>query len=311
MKKRVVVALGHRALGVTLPEQIVAVKNSAKVIADLVEQGYQIAITHSNAPQLGMIHTAMNEFGTSHNDYTAAPMSVCSAMSQGYIGYDLQNAIREELMARGIAKTVSTILTQVVVDPDDKAFRMPTKILGRFMTAQEATEEKKKGNYVVEEPGKGFRRIVSAPHPVDIVEIDAINALLDAGQIVIACGGGGIPVFAKDGKLTGASAIIEKDLAAGKLAELVDADELIILTSVERVCLDHGTSVEKQLDEITVDDAKQYMEEGHFGIYNMLPKFEASVSFVEKREGRKAIITEFNKLKESIKGNTGTTIRNA
>jgi len=310
MKKRVVVALGHRALGVTLPEQIVAVKNSAKSIADLVEQGYQVAITHSNAPQLGMIHTAMNEFGTSHNDYTAAPMSVCAAMSQGYIGYDLQNAIREELIERGITKAVSTILTQVVVDSADKAFRMPTKILGRFMTAQEATEEKKKGNYVVEEPGKGFRRIVSAPHPIDIVEIDAINALLDADQIVIACGGGGIPVLEKDGKLTGASAIIEKDLTAGKLAELVDADELIILTSVDRVCLDHGTSVEKQLDEITVNEARQYMEEGHFGVYNMLPKFEASVSFVEKREGRKAIITGFDKLKESIKGNIGTTIRN-
>jgi len=309
MNKRVVVALGHRALGITLPEQIVAVKNSAKSIADLVEQGYQVAITHSNAPQLGMIHTAMNEFGQAHNNYTAAPMSVCSAMSQGYIGYDLQNAIREELMNRGIAKTVSTVLTQVVVDASDKAFRMPTKILGRFMNAQEASEEKKKGNYVVEEPGKGFRRIVSAPHPVDIVEIDAILALLDAGQVVIACGGGGIPVLTEDSTLKGASAIIEKDLTAGKLAELADADELIILTSVEKVCLDHGTPVEKQLGEISVDQAKQYMEEGHFGIYNMLPKFEASVSFVEKRKGRKAIITGFDKLKEGVKGSTGTIIK--
>lgn len=309
MKKRVVVALGHRALGITLPEQVEAVKKSAKSIADLVEQGYQVAITHSNAPQVGMIHTAMNEFGQRHNEYTAAPMSVCSAMSQGYIGYDLQNAIREEFINRGISKTVSTILTQVVVDPSDKAFRMPTKVLGRFMNAQEASEEKKKGNYVVEEPGKGFRRIVSAPHPVDIVEIDAINALLDAEQVVIACGGGGIPVLADGSALKGASAIIEKDLTAGKLAELIDADELIILTSVEKVHLNHGTSLEKQLGEITITEAKQYMEEGHFGIYNMLPKFEASVSFVEKREGRKAIITGFDKLKESVKGTTGTIIK--
>ena len=308
MKKRVVVALGHRALGTTLPEQIIAVRNSAKSIADLVEQGYQVAITHSNAPQLGMIHTAMNEFCQRHNEYTAAPMSVCSAMSQGYIGYDLQNAIREELMNRGITKAVSTILTQVVVDSSDKAFRMPTKILGRFMNAEEANSEKKKGNYVVEEPGRGFRRIVSAPHPVDIIEIDAINALLDAEQIVIACGGGGIPVLADGSVLKGASAIIEKDLTAGKLAELVDADELIILTSVEKVHLNHGTSLEMALDEITTDEAKQYMEEGHFGVYNMLPKFEASVSFVEKRKGRKAIITGFDKLKEGIKGSTGTII---
>ena len=308
MKKRVVVALGHRALGTTLPEQMVAVKKSAKSIADLVEQGYQVAITHSNAPQVGMIHTAMNEFGKTHDEYTAAPMSVCLAMSQGYIGYDLQNAIREELINRGISKTVSTILTQVVVDPYDEAFYTPTKILGRLMSAQEATVEKKKGNYVVEEPGKGFRRVVSAPHPVDIVEIDAIKVLLDAGQVVIACGGGGIPVLSQDSRLKGASAIIEKDLAAGKLAELVDADELIILTSVEKVCLNHGTPKEEQLDRITTDAATRYMEEGHFGVYNMLPKFEASVSFVEKREGRRAIITEFDKLKESLKGKTGTII---
>ena len=192
MKKRVVVALGHRALGTTLPEQQEAVKKTSKVIADLIEDGYQVAITHSNAPQVGMIHTAMNEFGKVHENYTAAPMSVCSAMSQGYIGYDLQNAIREELLNRGIYRTVSTILTQVVVDPYDEAFYTPTKILGRYMNVEEANEERKKGNYVVEEPGKGFRRIVSAPNPVRIVEIDAIKALLDADQIVIACGGGGI-----------------------------------------------------------------------------------------------------------------------
>lgn len=309
MKKRVVVALGHKALGKTMPEQLKAVKNSAKVIADLIEAGYQVAITHSNAPQVGMIHTALNEFGKEHPDYTAAPMSVCSAMSQGYIGYDLQNAIREELIGRGIYRTVSTILTQVVVDPYDEAFYTPTKVLGRYLNAEEAGIERKKGNYVVEEPGKGFRRIVSAPNPVSIVEIDAIKALLDADQIVIACGGGGIPVLEQDNRLKGASAVIEKDLTAGKLAEEIDADELIILTSVEKVKINMGRPEEEDLGEISLEDARKYMDEGHFGIYNMLPKFSASVSFIEKREDRSALITSFDHLKEAMKGRTGTVIR--
>lgn len=309
MKKRVVVALGHRALGTTLPEQQEAVKRSAGVIADLIEEGYQVAITHSNAPQLGMIHTALNEFGKSHTDYTQAPMSVCSAMSQGYIGYDLQNAIRTELLNRGIFRTVSTILTQVTVDPYDEAFYTPTKVLGRYMSAEDAAEERKKGNYVVEEPGKGFRRVVSAPNPVSIVEIEAIKALVNADQVVIACGGGGIPVLEQDHRLKGASAVIEKDLTAGKLAEELDADELIILTSVEKVCINLGKENEEQLGEITVEEAKQYMEEGHFGVYNMLPKFRASVEFIEKREGREAIITSYDKLMEGLRGKTGTIIR--
>ena len=309
MKKKVVVALGHRALGTTLPEQKEAVKRSAGMIADLIEEGYQVAITHSNAPQLGMIHTALNEFGKSHTDYTQAPMSVCSAMSQGYIGYDLQNAIRTELLNRGIFRTVSTILTQVTVDPYDEAFYTPTKVLGRYMSAEDAAAERKKGNYVVEEPGKGFRRVVSAPNPVSIVEIEAIKTLVNADQVVIACGGGGIPVLEQDHRLKGASAVIEKDLAAGKLAEELDADELIILTSVEKVCINLGKENEEELGEITVEKAKQYMEEGHFGVYNMLPKFRASVEFIEQREGREAIITSYDKLMEGLKGKTGTIIR--
>ena len=309
MKKKVVVALGHRALGTTLPEQKEAVKRSAGMIADLIEEGYQVAITHSNAPKLGMIHTALNEFGKSHTDYTQAPMSVCSAMSQGYIGYDLQNAIRTELLDRGIFRTVSTILTQVTVDPYDEAFYTPTKVLGRYMSAEDAAAERKKGNYVVEEPGKGFRRVVSAPNPVSIVEIEAIKTLVNADQVVIACGGGGIPVLEQDHRLKGASAVIEKDLAAGKLAEELDADELIILTSVEKVCINLGKENEEELGEITVEEAKQYMEEGHFGVYNMLPKFRASVEFIEQREGREAIITSYDKLMEGLKGKTGTIIR--
>lgn len=309
MKKRAVIALGHRALGTTLPEQKIAVKKTAKSIADLIEEGYQVAITHSNAPQVGMIHTAMNEFGKSHQDYTAAPMSVCSAMSQGYIGYDLQNAVREELLDRGIFRTVSTLITQVVVDPYDEAFYTPTKVLGRYMSVQEAQEECKKGNYVIEEPGRGFRRVVSAPNPCKIVEIDAVRALLDADQIVIACGGGGIPVLEQDHRLKGASAVIEKDLTAGKLAEEVNADILIILTSVEQVLINYGQPCEEKLGEITVEQAKTYMEQGHFGIYNMFPKFRASVEFIEKGEGRSALITSFDKVKDGVHGKAGTIIR--
>lgn len=308
MKKRAVIALGHRALGTTLPEQKIAVTKTARSIADLIEEGYQVAITHSNAPQIGMIHTAMNEFGKTHDNYTSAPMSVCSAMSQGYIGYDLQNGIREELLNRGLYRTVSTVLTQVVVDPYDEAFYTPTKVLGRYMSAEDAAEERKKGNYVIEEPGKGYRRVVSAPNPVKIVELDAINALLDADQIVIACGGGGIPVLEQDNHLKGASAVIEKDLTAGKLAEGVNADLLIILTSVDQVCINLGTESEEKLGTISVAQAKEYMDEGHFGVYNMYPKFKASVEFIEHGENRSALITSLEKVKDGVHKKAGTII---
>ena len=306
--KRIVVALGRNAFGETFPEQQQNVKKAAVAIADLVEAKYQVVITHSNGPQVGMIQTAMTEFARLDSKYTVAPMSLCSAMSQGYIGYDLQNGIREELLNRGIYRTVSTVLTQVIVDPYDDAFYTPTKVLGRYMNAEEANEERKKGNFVVEEPGKGFRRAVSAPNPVKIVELDAVKALLDADQIVIAAGGGGIPVLEQDNHLRGASAVIEKDLAAGKLAEGINADLLIILTNVEKVCINLGKPNEEPLDTITVDQAKTYMEEGHFGIYNMLPKFRAAVEFVEGHEGRKAYITSFDKVSDALNGKTGTVI---
>ena len=308
MKKRVVVALGHRALGTTLPEQKVAVKHTAKCIADLIEEGYQIAITHSNAPQVGMIHTAMNEFAKAHPEYTACPMSVCSAMSQGYIGYDLQNGIREELLNRGIYRTVSTVLTQVIVDPYDEAFYTPTKVLGRYMNAQEANEERKKGNYVIEEAGKGFRRVVSAPNPVKIVELDAVNALLDADQIVIAAGGGGIPVLEQDNHLKGASAVIEKDRAAGLLAKEIDADVLMILTSVDNVTINYGTPDERPISHMSIEEAESYINEGQFEFASMLPKIEASVDFVTHGKGRSAIITSLSKAKASLAGKAGTTI---
>ena len=306
-KKRIVIALGHEALGSTLPEQQKAAARTAKAVADFIREDYQVVITHSNGPQVGMIHTAMNEFCRLYPEYTATPTSVCSAMSQGYIGYDLQNAIRTELLNRGIYKTVSTVLTQVVVDPYDEAFYHPTKVIGRVMTKEEAEEEEKKGNHVTEVEG-GYRRIVASPKPMDIVEIDAISALSDADQVVIACGGGGIPVLAQNNRLQGASAVIEKDLAAGKLAEGINADLLIILTNVEKVCINLGKPNEEPLDTITVNQAKTYMEEGHFGIYNMLPKFRAAVEFVEGHEGRKAYITSFDKVSDALNGKTGTVI---
>ncbi len=308
-KKRIVLALGHLALGTNLPEQKAAVAGTARIIADFIQDGCQIAVVHSNAPQVGMIHTAMNELPKSHQGYTSAPLSVCSAMSQGYIGYDLQCGIRSELLRRGIYKPVSTILTQVTVDPYDESFYTPMKKVGRYMTRQEADAEEAKGNYVTEVPGKGWQRIVASPKPVAIVEIDAIRALLDADQIVISCGGGGIPVMEQGNNLKGASAVIEKDLVSGLLAREVDADILMILTSVEQVSLHYGTDAQTPVREMTVAEAEQYCREGHFEASSMLPKIEASVSFIRAGKGRSAIITSLDHALESVEGKAGTVIR--
>jgi len=306
-KKKIVIALGHDALGTTLPEQKEATVRTARAVADLIAEDYQVVITHSNGPQVGMIHAAMSEFAKEHPDYTATPMSVCSAMSQGYIGYDLQNAIRTELLNRGIYKAVSTVLTQVTVDPYDDAFYHPTKIIGRLLTKEEADAEESKGNHVTEVEG-GYKRIVAAPKPLDIVEIDTIKALLDADQVVIACGGGGIPVLVQDNKLKGASAVIEKDLAAGKLAELVDADMLVILTGVEKVCLNYGKENEQQIDRMSVEKALAYAKEGQFEEGTMLPKIQASIDFIGDSAVRDVIITKLDKSREAMDGFTGTLI---
>lgn len=307
-KKRIVIALGHEALGSTLPEQQKAAARTAKAVADFIREDYQVVITHSNGPQVGMIHTAMNEFCRLYPEYTATPTSVCSAMSQGYIGYDLQNAIRTELLNRGIYKTVSTVLTQVVVDPYDEAFYHPTKVIGRVMTKEEAEEEEKKGNHVTEVEG-GYRRIVASPKPMDIVEIDAISALSDADQVVIACGGGGIPVLAQNNRLQGASAVIEKDLAAGKLAELLDADMLVILTSVDKVCLNYGKEDEVKLDTLSLADAKKYLAAGEFGEGTMAPKIEAAIDFIGESAIRSVLVTKLNKEAGEIPGGMGTLIK--
>ena len=307
-KKKIVIALGHEALGTTLPEQQEATRRTAKAVADFIRDDYEVVITHSNGPQVGMIHTAMSEFCRIYPEYTATPTSVCSAMSQGYIGYDLQNAIRTELLNRGIYKTVSTVLTQVIVDPYDEAFYHPTKVIGRVMTKDEAEEQEKKGNHVTQVDG-GYRRIIAAPKPVDIVEKDAIKALVDANQVVIACGGGGIPVLSQENKLQGASAVIEKDLAAGKLAQLLDADMLVILTSVDKVCLNFEKEDEKALDTMTVAQAKEYLAEGQFGEGTMAPKIEAAIDFIGESAIRSVLITKLNKEGTELTGGMGTLIK--
>ncbi len=306
-KKTIVVALGRNAFGTSFPEQKKSIINAAYAIADLVEDKYRVVITHSNGPQIGMLHRAMTEFSRLDDTYTAAPMSVCGALSQGYIGYDLQNAIRTVLLERGIFKPVSTVITQVRVDPFDPAFQHPAKTIGRLMTKAEADAEIKKGNYIAEENG-GYRRVVSTPKPIDIYEIDAIRALVEADQLVIACGGGGIPVLEQGTVLKGASAVIEKDLASEKLADMLNADILLFLTAVKKVALNFGAENEQPLDALTVADAQKYSAEGQFPATSMLPKIEASINFVSKKEGRKAIIGHLDNARQCLKGLSGTVI---
>ena len=309
--RKVVVAIGRNALGDTFPEQKENVKKAANAIADLVEAKYEVVITHSNGIQIGMIQTAMTEFSRLDSKNPVAPMSVCGAMSQGYIGFDLQNAIRTELINRGIYKPVATVITQVRVDPFDPAFHNPTKVIGRYMTKEEAELEEQKGNYVTyeeSENGKGYRRIIASPKPIDIYEIDTIKTLVDAGQLVIAAGGGGIPVLDQSAGLKGASAVIEKDYTAAKLADMIDATDLLILTSKEGIRINKGTENEQFLGSITVKEAEKLIEDKYFNILTSLPKMEASINFVAAGENRRSIITRLDKAKEGILGKSGTII---
>ena len=306
--KKIVVALGHNALGSTFPEQKAAVKKAAAAIADLVEAKYQVVITHSNGPQVGMIHAAMTEYSLLEPDNTVAPMSICSAMSQGYIGYDLQNEIRTELLNRGIYKPVTTLITQVRVDPFDAAFSQPSKVIGRYMTEEEAKAEEKKNNHVIKDGDKGYRRIIGAPRPIEIYELDAIKALLDADQIVIACGGGGIPVLQQGTRLKGASAVIEKDLTSACLAEGIQADMLLLLTGVEKVMLNFDTPQATPLDHLSVEEATRYIDEGQFTTGAMLPKIEAAVSLASSSPAHKSVITDLNTALDGVAGKTGTVI---
>ena len=288
---------------------MIAVKKTASAIVDLIEEGDDLVIAHGNGPQVGMIQKAMTELTRANPaKYITCPLSVCVAMSQGYIGYDLQNALREELLDRGIDIGCATVLTQVEVDPDDPAFKHPTKPIGAFMTKEEADKLVRERDYeVMEDAGRGYRRVVASPRPVSIVEIDTIRALVETNHVVVACGGGGIPVFRTVGHhLKGAAAVIDKDFAAEKLAEQLDADVLIILTAVEKVAIHYGKTDEEWLSEVTPEEARKYMAAGEFAPGSMLPKVQAAVEFVESKPGRRALITLLEKAKDGIAGKTGT-----
>lgn len=309
-KKRMVIALGHKDLGFTLPEQKAAVVRTAAMIGDFIEDGYQVALVFSNAPQVGMIHTAMKNLSEDYPEqYVNTPLSMCSAMSQGMIGYDLQNAVRAELVKRGIYKTASTIITQVLVDPYDESFYNPIKCVGKLMNAEEARMEEDNGNHAVMVSEGVFQRIVPSPTPKSVVEIDAIKALLDADQVVIACGGGGIPVLRQGNNLKGAAAVIEKDRTAALLAKEIDADILLITTAVDQVSLNYGQPDEKPLDQMSIEDARQYIRDGHFEFKSMQPKVEAGIDFVAAGKGRRAIITSMELAEKAVDGCAGTTIQ--
>ncbi len=311
MAHRVVIALGGNALGKNLPEQMTATRLTAKAITDLIEEGYEVVIAHGNGPQVGMIQNAMSELVRSDPEkYVTVPLSVCVAMSQGYIGYDLQNEMREEMLDRGIDVGVATVLTQVEVDPEDPAFRHPTKPIGAFMTKEEAEKLVRERDYdVIEDAGRGYRRVVASPQPVSIIEIQTIKSLVDTNHVVIACGGGGIPVFRTNGHhLKGAAAVIDKDFAAERLAEEVDADTLIILTAVEKVAIHFGKPDQMELDDLSVEQAQRYIDDGEFAPGSMLPKVEAAVRFVRSKPGRRALITLLEKARDGISGHTGTMI---
>ena len=312
MGKRIVIALGGNALGNTLPEQAQAVKITAKAIVDLIEDGNQVVVAHGNGPQVGIINNAMAALQKEDPSQGFTPLSVCGAMSQAYIGYDLQNAFREELLDRGIRTIpVCTIVTQVEVDPSDPAFENPSKPIGKFMSEEEAKEFSSKTGYLVkEDAGRGWRRYVASPKPKHIIGGGARRAVAGGGHLIICCGGGGIPVYRTEkNHLKGAAAVIDKDFCSELLAEQLNADMLIILTAVEKVAINFRKENEQWLDAMTPDEARRYAAEGQFAPGSMLPKVEAAVKFAESKPGRVALITLLEKARDGIAGKTGTRIQ--
>ena len=309
MGKKIVIALGGNALGNNLPEQMIAVKTTAKAIVDLVEDGNEVVVVHGNGPQVGVINNAMGEFASEHKE-DPTPLSVCVAMSQAYIGYDIQNALREEFLNRGgKVPPVVTVVTQVRVDKDDPAFQNPTKPIGRFMTKEEAeAEAQKRGWNIKEDAGRGYRRVVASPKTKEIVELSAIKAMSDAGELVICCGGGGVPVVSEGKHLAGAAAVIDKDFAAALLAESLEADMLIILTAVEKVAIRYGKPDQEWLTDLSVEEAQKYADQGEFAPGSMLPKVQAAIQFASAKKGNEAMITLLEKAREALQGKTGTKI---
>ncbi len=307
MSKRIVIALGGNALGNTPYEQLALVTETAKPIVDLIEQGNEVIIAHGNGPQVGMINLGMATAAEAKAIKSDMPFPECGAMSQGYIGYHLQNAIGNELAARGLVKDVATVVTQVLVDENDPAFQNPTKPVGAFYdkeTAERIAAEK--GYTMVEDAGRGYRQVVPSPKPIDVIEKNTVNALIKDGCVVITVGGGGIPVVRRDGKLYGTPAVIDKDFASAKLAELVHADALVILTAVERVCINWGKPNQESLSEMNVEEAEKYCEEGHFAPGSMLPKVKAAISFA--KTGGQAIIASLENAGKAVKGESGTIV---
>lgn len=307
-KKRVVIALGGNALGRNHEEQKEAVAKTARVIVDLVSQDMEIIITHGNGPQVGMIRNAMDQLACTSEDYKETPLPTCVAMSQGYIGIDLQNAIKYELYSRDMDVKVSTILSQVEVDKEDKAFQQPSKPIGRFLTEEEAERNEANGIPCMEDAGRGYRIVVASPMPKRIRELQTIKTLMEAGHIVITCGGGGIPVVSDGGRLSGVSAVIDKDNVSSLLAAELDADYLIILTAVEKVAINFGKENQKWLSDLTVEEAKEYIAQEQFAKGSMLPKIEAAIRFAESGGGRHTLITLLDKAAAGIAGETGTVI---
>ena len=305
--KKLVIALGGNALGNTPYEQLRLVTETAKPIVDLIEAGNQVVIAHGNGPQVGMINLAMSTAAAAKAIKSDMPFPECGAMSQGYIGYHLQNSIRNELAARGVKKSVATVVTQVLVDENDPAFSHPTKPIGAFYSKEEADRiAAEKGYTMIEDAGRGYRQVVPSPKPVDVVEKDMVNTLIDAGHVVITVGGGGIPVIEKDGKLLGVPAVIDKDFASAKLAELVHADALVILTAVDRVAINWGKPDQKSLERMTCAEAEQYCKEGHFAPGSMLPKVQAAMSFA--KTGGEAIIASLENAAAALRGESGTKV---
>lgn len=307
-EKIVVIALGGNALGNHYEEQKKEAQKAAQVIADLVEEGFKVVLTHGNGPQVGMIQTAMDELNQAYPVYSQIEMPSCVAMSQGYIAYELQQAIGTELAKRGITKDVVSILTQVKVAEDDPAFLHPTKPIGRFMTKEEAYELEKQGLPCVEDSGRGYRIIVASPRPKEIVELDAIRGVINQGNLVIACGGGGIPVVEREGALRGIRAVIDKDFASALLAKEIGADFLVILTAVEKIAVNYGKENQRWLSTMSLEEARAYIKENQFAPGSMLPKVQAAMEFAASGSERKALITLLSKAREGLLGKTGTLI---